>query len=841
MMRSMYSGITGLQGFQIAMDIVGNNIANVNTVGFKASRVTFQTTLLQTIKASKSPQENLGGTNPIQVGLGTKLASVDKIMSQGSFQNTGKKTDLAIQGDGFFVLSDGVGTYYTRAGNFALDSAGYLVNPATGFKLQGWSAKLTTSGKRVVDPNEPIGDIKIQAGLVMAAKQTSNIKLAHNLNSTVGLKETTITIQTNAGDQVPVRFIFERDMSLENRSRNVYRWYAEVLGTDNYELDAGSMTGTVELDDFGNVIQWTFDPGHTVVDNSGVRVDIGNTSTTWTIRATGNVVMLSSGSPVSVNALRLFRDLANPDNVIIVADVDGDFATTADQYTFTISTNGTLDDLNRQLKAGVKSGTDEIKGLHIFLGEGRTFTDIPVTDTATPTYFEISLNTTRNDSILLYDTKGMLAPETETSLLLDSDGNFTTTGDQEKVEFTGSLILTGPSGETVYYDPRRVIFNFDAASKTGSITLYLRDGTSISFDLLNDTDGDGISDAPISKEVFNRLLNEGLSNELGYTISGLQISNGSSTDILGFATGTSATYISTVATIQPPVQGTPRFTEIDNPQNFVVADYESPSVTTSVIVYDSLGNPTNVYLKLTKIAENTWFWKAETSDGKPLYSLMSDGTMSDEPAEGVIAFDSNGALAARSWTLDESGNILYNIAESYPVGFWYDPAREGAALDIDVYPSSTAAAGPVKVEISFNEVTQFAAPNSVAVVEQDGNAEGTLESFAINESGEIIGTFSNGLTDILGQVALAVFNNPAGLTEIGNSMFVQSANSGLPQIGEAGVGGRGTLIPGALEMSNVDLAEEFTKMIVAQRGFQAVARVITTADDILRELVSIKR
>ena len=254
-----------------------------------------------------------------------------------------------------------------------------------------------------------------------------------------------------------------------------------------------------------------------------------------------------------------------------------------------------------------------------------------------------------------------------------------------------------------------------------------------------------------------------------------------------------------------------------------------------------MGNPTNVYIKLTKIAENTWFWKAETSDGKPLYALMSDGTMSEDPAEGVIAFDSNGALAARSWTLDDAGNIEYNLNQSYPVGFWYDPAREGSALDIDVYPSSTAAAGPVKVEINFNEVTQFAAPNSVAVVEQDGNAEGTLESFAINEVGEIIGTFSNGLTDTLGKVALAVFNNPAGLSEIGNSMFVQTANSGLPQIGEAGVGGRGTFIPGALEMSNVDLAEEFTKMIVAQRGFQAVARVITTADDMLRELVSIKR
>jgi len=828
MMRSMYSGITGLKGFQIAMDVVGNNIANVNTVGFKASRVTFQTTLLQTLKASKSPQENLGGTNPIQIGLGTKLSSVDKIMSQGSFQNTGRKTDLAIQGDGFFILSDGSANYYTRAGNFALDSAGYLVNPATGFKLQGWSSKLTASGKRVVDTNEPVGDIKIQAGLVMAAKQTTNVKLAHNLNSAVGVQETTLTVQTNGGDQVPVRFIFERDMSQENKSRNVYRWYAEVLGTDYYELDAGSMTGTVELDDFGNVIRWTFDPAHTVVDNSDNRVDVGEASEPWTIRATGDVVVLSSGSPVTVKALRIYRDAGNPDNVIVVADEDGDFATTTDQHSFTIETDGTLDDLNRQLKAGVNSGTDEIKGLHLFLGGGKTFADIPATDPTSPAeYFEITLNAdTRNDSIVLYDTKGTLTPIKSALQVGSSD-----------VEFTGSLILTGPSGETVYYDPRSVEFVEEDLDGEGDsdfgIRLKLKDGTQLTFVIKED--------GSATKADFNNAMSTGVTNPLGYRISGLQISNGDSTDTLGFATGTSTIYTSTVATIQPPVQGTPRFTEIDNPQNFVVAEYESPSVTTSVLVYDSLGNPTNVYIKLTKIAENTWFWKVETSDGKPLYALMNDGTMSDDPAEGVIAFDSNGALAARSWTLDDAGNIEYNLNQSYPVGFWYDPAREGSALDIDVYPSSTAAAGPVKVEINFNEVTQFAAPNSVAVVEQDGNAEGTLESFAINEVGEIIGTFSNGLTDTLGKVALAVFNNPAGLSEIGNSMFVQTANSGLPQVGEAGVGGRGTFIPGALEMSNVDLAEEFTKMIVAQRGFQAVARVITTADDILRELVSIKR
>jgi len=136
-MRAMYSGITGLKNFQTAMDIVGNNIANVNTVGFKASRITFQTALLQTLKSGRSPQNNIGGTNPMQIGLGSQIASIDKLMTQGSFQNTGKKTDLAIQGDGFFILSDGKGYYYTRAGNFMLDTNGTLIQASTGYKVQG--------------------------------------------------------------------------------------------------------------------------------------------------------------------------------------------------------------------------------------------------------------------------------------------------------------------------------------------------------------------------------------------------------------------------------------------------------------------------------------------------------------------------------------------------------------------------------------------------------------------------------------------------------------------------------------------------------------------------------
>jgi flagellar hook protein FlgE len=138
-------------------------------------------------------------------------------------------------------------------------------------------------------------------------------------------------------------------------------------------------------------------------------------------------------------------------------------------------------------------------------------------------------------------------------------------------------------------------------------------------------------------------------------------------------------------------------------------------------------------------------------------------------------------------------------------------------------------------------LTQFAAANTVQALTQDGAATGTLQSFTLAGDGTLIGLFSNGLKQSLGQVAMANFNNPPGLEKIGGSLYAASVNSGNPAIGTAGTAGRGTLASGALEMSNVDLAQEFTNLVVAQRGFQANSRVVTAGDEILQDLINMKR
>jgi len=701
----MYSGITGLRNFQDQLDIVANNIANVNTVGYKGSRATFQTTLFQTLSAGNAPQNQLGGTNPMQIGLGSQLASIDKLMTQGSPMSTGKATDLMIQGEGFFILSDGIGQYYTRAGNFTRDYNGFFVDPASGMKLQGWTAKIDQEGKRVIDTNDPIGDIQVSSGQVMAAKQTSFVRLAHNLNAGAGIQDTTIVVKSTTGENIPVKFSFKRDMSEENKDKNVYNWTASVVGSDyKFAVDDGSgtltstdqITGKVELDDTGNVISW-------------INYD-------------------EDGDPLAENKISIY-------------DINGEI----------VDTNG--DPVTIDTSAGADSAT-----------------------------------------------------------------------------LTGSIRVTdNTTGEAVYYDPQNIDIEFDAS---GDPTISLNiEGTLVSF-----------NGAPTGNTVaeFNELLSDGITQG-NYTLTGLRLTS-SDTDIIN-ASQSFADLQSVREMIQPPSGGEIRFTDLNNPTNFSEANYISPSVTTSTVVYDSLGNPYNVYLKFTKIDANTWYWKAELEDGTPLYKSTADGQLLDDSAEGVIAFDANGNIAATQWKINDDGTIDQTIGDGDDgaTGFWFDPAELGAALDPSVDPQSAAGAGPVNVSINFQELSQFFAENSIAVTEQDGNAQGTLESFAINTNGQIIGSFTNGLTAPLGQVALATFNNPEGLSATGNSMYALSSNSGLPQIGVSGVGGRGSINPGALEMSNVDLAEEFTNMIIAQRGFQANSRSITTADAILNELVNIKR
>ena len=246
-----------------------------------------------------------------------------------------------------------------------------------------------------------------------------------------------------------------------------------------------------------------------------------------------------------------------------------------------------------------------------------------------------------------------------------------------------------------------------------------------------------------------------------------------------------------------------------------------PHFTVPVSVYDELGNEYKLTVK---------FWKnftqgpSGTSDDTPVetswYYVVDGGSnaTATESASGFIKFDSKGRLVKNDLT-----------------NFNYKPI-------IEITPGITMGSEPFKFELNMEQLSMFADDSSVKTTHVDGYAPGTLTTFSIGSDGVITGVYDNGRQQPLGQIAMAIFDNPAGLQKVGANQFTQTPNSGDFKVGkQPGRDGAGTLVPGTLEMSNVDLAKQFTEMIITQRGFQANSRVMTTSDEILQELANIKR
>ena len=186
MMRSMFSAVSGLRVHQTKMDVIANNIANVNTVGFKSGRVTFNEVFSQTISGATAanPEFGRGGVNPKQIGLGASVASIDNLMTQGASQRTDNALDLMIQGDGFFIVGDSTGTYFTRSGVMSLDASGRLVN-SSGLQLYGWDAidDTTNPGQQIIEKGKTVPIVISSSKEYLDPTTTKNISLTGNLNN----------------------------------------------------------------------------------------------------------------------------------------------------------------------------------------------------------------------------------------------------------------------------------------------------------------------------------------------------------------------------------------------------------------------------------------------------------------------------------------------------------------------------------------------------------------------------------------------------------------------------------------------------------------------------------
>jgi flagellar hook protein FlgE len=696
MMRSLFAGVSGLRNHQTRMDVIGNNIANVNTVAYKSSRVTFAEAFAQLLQGASRPPGDLGGVNPIQIGLGSKIGSIDQNFAQGNLESTGQNTDLAIQGVGLFVLSDGSRNYYTRAGNFQLDANGRMVSPANGFKVQGINA----DSNGVLSTGSAITDIALPFGKKSPARATTSVTMTGNLDARA---EPLGTIMATQG----------RVYGVEQATSN------GGVGSDLSGLHA---SGVANGGIFGMV------PASTTVTISD-----GSNSRTYTY--------VAADTGVGTLDFHSLRDL--------VGEINNDFGA-GGFNTLSVAQNDTTGALDFTAIAGITLDIDSSNpALLKALGAANGALAAAAT-ASTDQFSHVAVGT---------DLVTNLRDGTGQALGLSAGDTINIDGNKGGTAVASGSIAVGAG--TTYTQMLAAI------------------GTTLN---LTNITGAGI-DATTGAMIITG--DGGLANAL----TGVNIRSSAAG-----ATGFNAVFDS-------------------RPGNYVERQAASDVTHQAAItVYDSIGTPISLTMTFTKdpTAPNRWLWSASV----PSPAAVTGG------GSGFVTFDTDGRL--ETFAYNGGANSLQ-----------FDPGS-GATAPVDLQLDSGLLG-------DINGLSQFASASNAVASSQDGYPMGNLQDISVDSRGVITGYFTNGVNQTLAQIALASFNNPTGLLRAGNNMYGESANSGGAIIGFSGTSNQSTITPGALESSNVDLSEEFTNMIIAQRGFQANARVITTADEMLTELVNLKR
>jgi flagellar hook protein FlgE len=702
MVRSLYSGISGLRNEQVAMDVTGNNISNVNTTGFKGGRVTFKESMCQLLQGASRPAGNTGGTNPLQIGLGTSVGSIDTMLSQGSLQTTGQITDLALEGKAYFAYSNGTGTYYSRNGATQLDSEGYIVSPTNGYRLQG----MTAANDGTYPAGSTIGDMRIPYGEKAPAKATTEISYTCNIDS------------DSAG-------------------------LGTITHSNSYITQAASTDTVTSLID---------------TDGNSLGIQVGD-----------NLVASITGSD-SVN-IPVTEDTTLED---VAAQLQTYLRTATGSGFITVSAT----DGNLTVDSSLDPSTS-INGLQ--LGSDRPGSNSYVTNAFS---FPPSIAGGTSDVV-----SGLRVPATEDTLLSDV---FDASGQPLGLEVGDVISINGAvGGENIttvsvpYADPNDTTSVYtlgDLASRVQqAFKLPSTDGTT--YD--NSSVGINLTNTPDDRLPDGSIVIRG-QPETAFAVTNVSIS---------------ATNENNNSTAPTRFNANMSFTEIQSARDTGVQS-------TSIVVYDESGDAHTITTNFTHSGTpNEWLWQITTEGGEQILGGN----------RGTITFGQDGSPSAFTF-------------EDNSTGFKFDPMNGSNVVDIDLNVGSPG---------SFQGITQFRSPSTTVARDQDGYPMGKLQEISIDETGEISGVYTNGVNKSIARIYVAEFNNPAGLTKMSDSMLTTSNNSGDPVMQRPGVGSSTKVKPGALEMSNVDLATEFTNMITTQRAYQAASRVITTSDEMLQELVQL--
>jgi len=768
MMASLFAGVSGLRNHQIRMNVVGDNIANVNTIGYKSGRVTFQEALVQTMRGAGRPTTASGGTNPLQLGLGMSMASIDNMFLQGGLETTGQITDLAIQGTGFFVVSDGQQLYYTRAGAFGFDANSNMVSPSSGYVLQGKMADVDGT----IPADAPIGNITLPFGQQDPARMTSEINLGMNLNSAATdslatlVSSGTSNISTVSGSAANgsggqhVITITGNNSQFSQLSGSHALTLDNVTAADVAASAGGAGSGTLPAGDYI----------YTVVAMNSLGQSTGEEITVNGVPANGSINLTVDYADTDATSIRIFRRPAS-----------GTYGGTLGGlvYESSYTPPGPLAWTDNGSVAGNGSLPPTINSTLSLTGQEVLGSSLGVTDLSG---FEISVDNG--------------APITLTQLTTNSTVNDLIAAINSAVPGVTASLLNGQINIQRDHAGSPSVYNV-VLSDTGSSNLCQRLFGMGTFNVNN-----GTASTLQAYDVFTPTGQPALAPEQLQLVYNEE--TGICTGISGLGGGGVTITAGPGGLVGDP-DGTGALTS-----STLTIDTEDTQHATSITVYDSQGGRHNMTMTFTKSwIPNQWFWEATLGDNEIIRSGNS----------GTINFNSDGSL----------GSFTYNGGAT---GLTIDPNNGSDQMQIDILAGTAG---------GFDGLTSFASESNAAAKSQNGYGMGSLSNISIDSSGTITGMFTNGVSRILAQVYIAEFNNAAGLLKSGKNMFLASANSGAAITGVAGQTTSSTITSGALEISNVDLAQEFTNMIVTQRGFQANARIITTSDEMLSDLVNLKR
>ena len=808
---ALSTALTGLTASETTIDVVGNNLANSNTVGFKASSASFSTQFLQTLSLGSQPTAANGGTNPRQVGLGTMVSDITPNFNQGTLEISSNPTDLAIQGDGFFMVEGGQGeTLYTRNGIFKFNSQNEMVT-ITGNRLLGFGVDENFQIQRT-----SLVPIEIPLGAAAVAQPTENVYLEGTLSPTGDLGTQAQRIQTGIlGDSTYSAPPSSGTASNAQQPSTITITTSSVAGATTFVAGDEYEYTFVWADDYtlGNPNPTESRPSDTVsqiVAANGNAIELDNLPTTPPTtsythlrvyrRKTGDtdynyVGQVAAGTTIYTDTMDDVTAESNP--ILEETVISGNYS----YYVTYVAADGT------ESRPGPLSGPINVTNGRVTL-DNLPQADVATTDWRTRRIYR-SLSTDSSTFYLVGEIPNMDAGEMFVDNLTDAaiSSNPTIDLDGPKIGYSTRLVDVISRDGSVYNQ----VFEegaLDFTGKKGGRTLETKQFTITAdttvqelIDFMDNSMGiqsaaadptfpiPGSADESSSSTIppggrveGGRIImtgNNGVDNAIDIGLSGMLLDTGTSTE------------------------------NVDLPWG-VLQGAVGESAVTDFLVYDTLGIP--IQVRLTCVMEErdststTYRWYADSPDNDPTTGTeIAVGT-------GRVTFDGEGNLIAVS---------------------------EGT---VSIERRNVSSASPLEFELDFNNISGLAAEqSSVAVSRQDGSGPGTLTSFIVGEDGVIAGVFSNGVTRDLGQIRLARFSNPSGLEQKGENLYAEGVNSGLPVEGDPGQQGTGSIVSGAVELSNTDIGSNLIDLILASTMYRGNTRVITTAQEMIDELLSLRR